>query len=555
MRIHLSKAAIVAIAIFVLLAASYGLFVHRQDANLFFEANFIHAEFLQDILNRRLTAHGFFTVFGEHLFPGFNLILALNVLLFRIWGGFDSIIYGTFLIATAALVVQNIWTTAPWQHRTAGVAFISLLLMSTTNNPQWGMALAATVGVFLFVWIARLVTEALWGSGTINPLLFVLIPIAQFLFLGGYAIGAIASIGALLLVHSIQNRKIALKSIAIGAIIAVMVVIYVVILNHFTPPIIKSEPVALGTSIALMLKFAAVMTGTSMIGRALVDQAGTLWPLIVVGSCLIVVTVMFWIDALRRPTKAGMFVFSLSIYSATNIIVVAMVRYQNGIDGAMGQWYNAHTHFLAVGVVYFLFSKIKGRAAPASLASGALLIALLCFELAAYSADWKKAPYVVEYKERYIAQAPVILAFPEFIKDKSDPTQTMLWKYATVKPTIDMMYQHHLWIFNIKNPSIYGTTFDDWIESNQHVTAMCPAGSKQMLVQLWRDEKWPASTIKIRISGAVKEYPANGLATLDVPNGIAVALFDASDVQNSNPVSPGADDRKLVAKVTKVTCQ
>jgi hypothetical protein len=555
MRIHLSKSAIVAIGIFVLLAAFYGLYVHRQNANLFFEANFIHAEFLQDILNRRLTGHAFFTVFGEHLFPGFNLILALNLLLFRIWGGFDSIVYGIFLIATAALVVQHIWITAPWQYRTAGVAFISLLLMSTTNNPQWGMALAATVGVFLFVWIARLMTEALWGSGKTHPLLFVLIPIAQLLFLGGYAIGAIASIGALLLVHSTQNRTVAIKSIAIGATVAVMVVIYVVILNHYTPPAIGGELVDLGPNIVSILKFAAVMTGASMMSRALVDQVGTMWPLIVVGSFLIAVTVIFWVDTLRRPTKAGMFVFALSIYSATNIIVVAIVRYHNGIDGAMGQWYNAHTHFLAVGVVYFLFSKINRRVAPASLASGVFLIGLLGFELAAYSADWKKAPFVAEYKERYIAQAPVILAFPELIIDKSDPTQTMLWKYATVKPAIDMMYKHRLWIFNIKDPEIYGTTFDDWIESNKHVTAMCPAGSEHMRVQLWRDEKWSASSIKVRISGVDKEYPANGLIDINVPNGIAVALFDASDVQKSNPISPGADTRKLVAKIINITCQ
>lgn len=553
MRFRLSKPAAVITCIFLAFAAIYAIYVHRQDANLFFEANFIHAAFLRDILDRHLTARAFFTVYGEHLFPGFNLILALNLLLFRIWGGFDSIVYGTFLIATAALVAQRIWTTAPWQHRTAGVAFVSLLLMSTTNNPQWGMALAATVGVFLFVWIARIVNEALWGSGKINPLFFVLIPVAQILFLGGYAIGAIASIGAAILVHSIQNRKIALKSVVIGATVAVTLAVYVAIVSHYSS-LTSAHPTSLDHNIWAILKFAAVMTGASMMGKAMPEQTGAMWAVIVVGAFLIVMTVVFWIDALRRPTKAGMFVFALSVYSATNIVVVALFRYRNGLDGAMGQWYNAHTHFVAVGVAYFLFTKIKGRDLSSALPA-VCVIALLGFELAAYSEDWKKAPYAADYKEHYIAQAPIVLAFPELIKDKAEPTQTMLWDYGTVKPAVDMLYQHHLWIFNFDGAKTEGLTHDGWIEAGRPAVVMCPGGTRSIDLWLWRDDKWPTATVKVRSNAILTEIPASGIASIDAANGIAAFMIDAGDENLSKPQSPNGDQRKLVAKLAGVICK
>lgn len=553
MHLKLSKSAISVTCAFLALAAIYAIYVHRQNANLFFEANFIHAAFLRDILDRHLTARAFFTVYGEHLFPGFNLILALNLLLFRIWGGFDSIVYGTALIAAAALVAQRLWTTAPWQHRIAGVAFISLLLMSTTNTPQWGMALAATVGVFLFVWIARIVNEALWGSGKINPLLFMLIPVVQILFLGGYAVGAIASIGAALLVHSIQNRKIALKSVAIGATVAVTLAVYIGIVSHYSS-LTSARPTSLDHNIGAILEFAAVMTGASMMGKAFLEQTGAMWAVVVVGAFLIVMTVIFWIDALRRPTKAGMFVFSLSIYSATNIVVVSLFRYRNGLDGAMGQWYNAHTHFVAVGVAYFLFTKIRGRALSSALPA-TCVIALLGFEVAAYSADWKKAPGAANYKEYYIAQAPVVLAFPELIKDKVDPTQTMLWDYGTVKPAIEMLYQHHLWIFNFDGAKTEGLTHDGWIEAGRPVTVMCPSGTPSISLWLWRDDKWPTATVKVRSGGTLKETPANGVVSIDAANGVAALMIDGSDLDQSKPQSPGADQRQLVGKLAGVLCK
>src|SRR6187431_31996 len=71
----------------------YAIYLQRQYINIYFESQFLHINFLEDLAQGRITPRGFFSVFGEHLFPGYNLILAVNYYLFDIWGGFDSIIY------------------------------------------------------------------------------------------------------------------------------------------------------------------------------------------------------------------------------------------------------------------------------------------------------------------------------------------------------------------------------------------------------------------------------------------------------------------------------
>ncbi len=553
MRFRITKYGAASTCAFLVLAALYASYIHYQNANAFFEADFLHAAFLRDILDWHLTARDFFTVFGEHLFPGYNLILTLNLLLFRVWGGFDSVVYGIFLIATAGLVAQRLWATAPWHHRAAGTAFVSLLLMSTTNNAMWGMALSAAVGVFFFVWIARMVTETLWGSGKLNPLVFLLIPVAQILFLGGYSIGAIASIAAMLLVHSVQIRKIPLRSAAIGATVAVSLAIYAAIVSHYSS-LTSSSPTSLELNMGEIIRFATVMTGASVMGKAQFEHSGAIWPTFVVGAFLILMTVIFWVDALRRPTKPGMFVFALSVYSATNIVVVALFRYHNGIDGAMGQWYNSHTHFIAIGVAYFLFMRIKGYTLSSALPA-IFVISLLGFELVAYSADWNKGPWAAIYKEHYIAQAPVILAFPELIKDKADPTQTMLWDYPTVKSAIDMMYQHHLWIFNFKGAKTTGVTNDGWIEAGRPVTVMCLGGTRSIILSLSNNETMPAATVRIRSGGTLKEIPANGTISIKASNGIAALMLYAGDGGLSTQRVPGGSRQNLVAKLSGVICK
>ncbi|WP_162600761.1 hypothetical protein [Paraburkholderia sp. C35] len=540
----------VTVGVFLLLSALYAVYVYLQSANLFYEAQFLHYDFLKDMLDRHLTARGFFTVFGEHMFPGYNLILAANVILFRIWGGFDNAVYAVFLVIGAALTAQRIYRDAAWKPaaRLAGMALILFLLLSTVHNPMWGMALAAAGGVCLFVICARVLTSSLWGDGSLRWF-FVLFPIAQILFLGGYSIGAIGAFGVLMLVRAYQDRKIGLPLWKIGMTVAVTVVAYVALTSHFSD-MTANAPAAGAKSIEAMIGFLFVMTGASLLGKALFEQGAGLLPYYIAGSIMAAATVGVWIYAIRRRSAASMFVLALSAYSVVNIVAVSVFRYRNGIDGAMGQWYAVHTQFIPVAIVWWLFDMPRQKVAAFALAA---IIALA--GLFAYKADWQKGIYVPDFKKKFIAEAPVVLAFPETIKDKDDPAQTMMWYWPQVKPAIDLMYQHRLWIFKATGPVVNGLD-ENWIEADRPVTLMCPSGTHTAHFRLWRKDEWKSSTVTIRAGGVVKDYPSKG--DVDVgfaPGQPALVMVDASDAQKSDPVTALPDVRKLVAIMADIQCK
>jgi hypothetical protein len=544
--------------IFAVFATIYAWYVHIQNANVFFEAQFLHAEFLKELLSRHITPRGFFTVFGEHMFPGYNLILAVNVALFRLWGGFDSVVHGIFIIISAALIVERVYSYAPWSpaYKVSAAGIIAFLLLSTTNNPFWGMALAAAGGVCLFILCVRFVEDALWGSYRLNPFFFAALPAAQILFLGGYGIGSIAALGALLAIYTFQHRKISVQVAAIAITIIITLAMYLILITHYSS-LMSSKPTALGVNIGVIAKFAVLMTGSSILGRTFFEQTSLFWPYYVVGVLLIVTTLAFWAHIFRHPGKGAMFMFALSVYSIVNIVAVAFFRYRNGLDGALGQWYNVHTHFIAVCVIYYLFSIMANRTALKMGLSSIILVILVSAAIAGYTYDWRKAPAVPAWKERFISEAPIILAFPEIIHNKKDHLQTMLWDYDIVKPTIDLMYAHRLWIFNLSGPQINGLAYDGWIEAGNPVTVMCPVGTHVVKFHLWRQPEWPSSSVKIHTNGTVgtvREIDTNKDFWISLLPTTAVLMIDGSDEKLSRPVTSTTDPRKLIAILSNVQC-
>lgn len=547
--------AVASCAIFLMLAAMYATYVYKQNANIFFEAQFLHYEFLKELLDRHVTPRGFFTVYDEHMFPGYNLILAANVIFFRIWGGFDSVVHGIFLIVSAAVVVQRIYADANWTPlvRIVAISIISLLLLSATNNPMWGMALSAAGGVCLFVVCARIVERALWGGKILSLWFIVLFPITQIIFLGGYSIGAIAALGVMICVHAIQHHRIAPRLIAIGATISVSLAAYVAITSHYSV-MTANAPEHLGPNVVMMAKFAVVMTGASLLGKATFEQGAPSSVYYATGILLMVAVIVMWTHILRRPRGGAMFIFCLSVYSAANILAVAVFRYRNGLEGAMGQWYMVHTHFVSVAVVRWLFELFSTKP-RAKLITVAFLSAILVGCGFGYDADWKKSAIIPEYKAKFIAEAPVILAFPETIRDKTDVLQTMFWHYPLVKKTIDLMYEHRLWIFRLYGPKVTGLTSDNWVESDRPVTLMCPSGTHAGSFQLWRKDGWPAASVVVRADGKIIEENANSNISVEFTSGHpAVLMIDTRDSEKSKPETAGSDTRKLVAIASNFQC-
>ena len=220
----------------ILLAIIYLIYIKRQYADIFFESQFLHIDFLRDISQGKLTAKGFFTVFGEHLFPGYNFVLAANYYLFDLWGGFDGIVYAGSLLVTAITVIIVLYNYS--SHDPLPNILIALvtafLLLSPTNNAQWGMALAAAIGVMLFVISASCVVTVFdKNSKRLNPFAYITIILAILFFLGGYAVGAIGAILLLLIIFVAHNRMIDIRAIAILSTILVCMLLYISLVNQY----------------------------------------------------------------------------------------------------------------------------------------------------------------------------------------------------------------------------------------------------------------------------------------------------------------------------------
>lgn len=544
----------------LLLALTYLIFIKRQYSDIFFESQFLHIDFLRDISQHNLTARGFFTTFGEHLFPGYNLVLAANYYLFNLWGGFDSIVYAVSLFITAVIVVGAIYRSSirSSSFKTLIALIAAFLLLSTTNNPQWGMALSAAIGVTLFVTSAFLLGAALDDNAKqLNPIAYIAIALAILFFLGGYAIGAVAAIFLLLTVWVMHNRIFDFKVIAISGVVFLCLIIYVILINKYGT-LLGNKPTGATFSFQLMAQFLLLMTGASLLGKAFLEQTHQLWPYYLIGAILLFWSACLFKEFIQKPSKGRLFVLAIATYSSVNIFTVSLFRYKNGLDGALGQWYNVHTHFIGVAVCYYLLSSLGERKfSIASIAKIISLAIILGFTTAGYYCDWKKSEYVSSWKNQFITQAPVLLAFPDMIPNLIDPMSTMLWNYPQAKAGVEFMYSNNLWLFQKKSPLIFGLTDDGWLENKTPVMIICPNGSKKLSFRAWRPDGKPKSIVTIKRPGSGQDSIAinNSDIQIEFSSSKAAVLIDGSDLEKSRPISSESDPRHLVAIVNNISCE
>ena len=543
----------------ILLAIIYLIYIKRQYADIFFESQFLHIDFLRDISQGKLTAKGFFTVFGEHLFPGYNFVLAANYYLFDLWGGFDGIVYAGSLLVTAITVIIVLYNYS--SHDPLPNILIALvtafLLLSPTNNAQWGMALAAAIGVMLFVISASCVVTVFdKNSKRLNPFAYITIILAILFFLGGYAVGAIGAILLLLIIFVAHNRMIDIRAIAILSTILVCMLLYISLVNQYGA-LLDNKPTYTTFNFQLIGRFSLLMIGSSLIGKAFFEQTQQLWPYYFCAVILVFWSVILFKEFIQRPIKQGMFVLAIATYSIINVAAVSLFRFKNGLDGALGQWYNVHTHFIAIAVCYYLLSSITERKFSLSLIGKWVSMGvILGFASAGYYCDWKKSKYVPDWKNQFVVQTPELLAFPDLILNQNDPLNTMLWNYSQAKLGVDFLYSKHLWIFKENTPVIFGLTKDGWMQADKAVMIICPSSSTIVRFHAWRPDGWKKSIVAARYTDKRDLLDVNNNEIqLVFLEGKRVALLDGSNFEESHPSTFSGDVRQLVAIIDNISCE
>ena len=531
----------------------YVMYAWRQNSDVFFESQFLHIAFLQDLISLQFSARGFFTVFGEHLFPGYNLVLALNYFLFGIWGGFDTWIFTAAVVGAALIVVLVVLSAdKPPQNRLLCALGVGISMLSVTTNPQWGMALSAAIGVTLFIAGAASFSRIAGNEQGRYDLLnsSLCFGAAILLFSGGYAIGLVASAGIVLLMTACSQRKVSFAQAGVGAAVFVSLIAYALIVANYGS-LLENRPTAKTFDLMSTIQFALVMSGASVLGKALFENTGLWAPYYVVGSVLLSGCFVFWFFAFRNRERISIFFFLLSFYSFCNILVVSLFRYRNGLEGAMGQWYNVHAHLLICGPLYCVFFSDKGRGISGFMKVVTIAI-LSTATLSGYVYDWKKAPYVAAYKDRFAAQAPLLLAEPRLVNTK-DEFSTMLWNYPAVKEGLDLLYKNHLWRFKSDAPFVTGIDADGWVQASSVVTVLCPADSVQASFVVYRGNDWGLNAPLFAVNG-VNSAISSGVQNVAI-NAPVSAITMQPVAEASNPgLRVASDKRLLAAKITGVSC-
>jgi hypothetical protein len=135
---------------FAIFSILYCIFVFRSYSNIFFEIQFAHIPFIEDLTKNSFNIANFATTFGEHIVIGYNLILFFSYHLTKLSGAFDPILSLVSVVLIAWLIYKvirrdNLLAKSVW------LSAVSLVLLSTTNNQTSAISLSALFGVLLFV--------------------------------------------------------------------------------------------------------------------------------------------------------------------------------------------------------------------------------------------------------------------------------------------------------------------------------------------------------------------------------------------------------------------
>ncbi len=467
-----------------ILVLLYIWFACLQYTEFFYEAQFLHIDFIHDLVNGAFNAKHFFTTFGEHLFPGYNVLLYVNYTLFGLTGLFELVCSVLASIVMAYVLCK----AATKEKRSSWLPLVIVaIVLSPVQNIMWGMALAAHLSTLLLVLIAYLIyfkpstpSQWIWIS--------LLVPIYVVFFAGAYAVGFLAVIASVCVLGDIQKDK-KTGLVLLGASL-ISYLAYYYLLEHYGPGLSHS---AMGydfnfTSIA---GFADLMLGSSLLGKALFEKYQSLTIYYVAGfyvCCILLLmagAILFKIKG--KLTNQDKFFIALCVYALVNIVIVSIARNTNGPEGALGQWYQAHLKFIPVAIAYFLSSN-ETQSKGYTIARYLLLSILVTFLSLGYVREYIKGPYVSGWKSNINASIPEHFVHPErFLSSKnSDP---LSWDAQAVHDGLKLLYNNNLSHFrHSKAIASTGLNPDGWVEKTDDpfFDVICPSAAKSIIIHFDR---------------------------------------------------------------------
>jgi hypothetical protein len=535
---------------FAIFSILYCIFVYKSYSNIFFEAQFAHIPFIEDLTKNSFNIANFATTFGEHIVIGYNIILFFSYHLTKLSGAFDPILSTVSVILIAWLIYKvikrdNLLAKSVW------LSAVSLVLLSATNNSTSAMSLSALFGVMLFVFSLYLLhVKNYQGSFWARLPPYILLFFSMAFFLGGYAVGAIASLFILSLWIYVNKSKRAGLHLFSATAISLLAYLSIILIygNLFW-----NKPTLGSFELGKFFDFLIKMLGASVLGKTYIESSNNIIFYYLIGLVLFIWSLFFLCTSYTKNNKKW-FIHTLFLYSFFNIVFVSLFRYKTG--DPLGQWYMAHTHFIPIMIficlVHYLESKNKFLKVISTVSVGLILLG----SIVGYYCDWKKSPYVPAWKQQFIDQVPSLLEFTDLIQDQNYDFNTMLFNFEGARNGLKVLYKNKLWIFRDEKPVVFGGTKDGWIADKKSVFIMCPYQSSSIKFYLFRPNNSSPSEISVRTHlHSAKLDAKNQTHEIQFDSEIAIIHFDLHGSPKANPFSNPPDERELVANINHLECR
>lgn len=535
----LTRVAVTLLGIFYL----YSLYLQYSD--LFFEAQFLHLNFIEDLANNTFKPQHFFTTYGEHLFPGYNILLFLNFKFFKVNALFELACSVIASFATFFLILKAL--KQDYNNCCLTIA-IALVMFSPAQHVMSGMALAAHISTLLLVFIIYIIyfNEIRYK----NYLLAILIPIYIVLFAGAYCVGFLASLISVFIFANYAKDKKLLITLAIFSLISYF--LYYFLLSKYRMCTFN-EIGHYSYNKLIISQFAIMMFAASALGKAFFETTGSYLIYYISGAFILAVTLISSLSTIckNKLNKLDYFFFALLAYALGNIAAVAVARNTNGVEGALGDWYQTHLQFLPVATLYFLSKLTSHNLWQKCLKVSAIAIMVLLVAIG-YKAEYTKAPYIKDWKNNIKGSLADQLARPSYFLDNQHPNP-MLWKAENVYQGLLFFYSHHLAYFRGSVAYSSPLTSDNWFEkkSMPFFSIVCPDDSNSLILTV---DHINSDNIKL-LTKTFKVIPADNHYQLyyTFSNKIKVMSFDTNEFTTFN-TSNALDTRQLLFHVHSIKC-
>jgi hypothetical protein len=521
--------------------------------------------------------------FGEHGMIGYSIVYLINTLFFKLTMRFDLIL--NFLLVFICGVISSISYYKTTKDRNIifyiGFALIIFALFSPTQESSSGMSTQIRLGMTL-AFATFFYSESIYQNKPLflksKAVLYILIILSYFIFGTFYTFSWIAAITFVYIVRMVYGKTkkepLYYKEYCLEIIIMIMCII---IFFLFYKPLIIENSSNNGGSIFLgvinFFKFMIVSMGSVTLSWSAVADGHIGGNLLLLNSVIIsfLTVIALFLYLVTNMWKKTLMPPIMIFYTIITFAQIYFGRAQGNIFHSYNNWYNVHTKFLLVALIWiFVFTFIENT----KINIGTILInqkiikgisiSLLIFILIPgfininlYS---KRAPHVKVWIEHRI---PYLTGEATLTADANGYSE-LLHPYEKTIQGIKLLKKYNLNIFknievdvgsqdNAKYNGFYGIEPNGarWITGNANITLENKTATHFSLAGYY-PENWPENRFTVTINNVnsvtVDMSPGNSFnVKLDFENNLNIVYIALETEKSFIPKTEGwnEDGREL----------